>query len=94
MFLRNSSQTPKVVEAAHTFVETQLQVNDCGCSKAQSSGTKRPSDKKPENISGTTLSKIIRFELDISDENEWDLPDELARHVNRYMATQTSKNKG
>ena len=73
IFSRNSSQTPKVVESANTFVETQLQVNDCGCSKAQSSGTKRPSDKKPENISGTTLSKIIRFELDIGDENQWDL---------------------
>ena len=46
----------------------------------------------PGKINGTTLSKIITFELDISDENEWDLPDELARHVNRYMATQTSKN--
>ena len=73
IFSRNSSQTPKVVESANTFVETQLQVNDCGYSKAQSSGTKRPSDKKPENISGTTLSKIIRFELDIGDENQWDL---------------------
>ena len=73
IFSRNSSQTPKVVESANTFVETQLQVNDCGYSKAQSSGTKRTSDKKPENISGTTLSKIIRFELDIGDENQWDL---------------------
>ena len=80
------------METAKTPVEPQLQENDSGSSERQSTGTKRPLDKTPGKINGTTLSKIIIFELDISDENEWDLPDELARHVNRYMATQTSKN--
>ena len=68
-----------------------MEGNVSGSTETHSSGTKRPLDNEPGKSSGTTPSKIIRFELDARDENEWDLPDELARYINKYMTIHASE---
>lgn len=93
IFSRNSTQTPSVLETAQIPVERQVKGNVCGSTEAQSSGNKRLLDNEQEKSSGTTQSKIIRFKLDVRDENEWDLPDDLAMYINRYMTTHASEKK-
>ena len=93
IFSRNSTQTPSVLETAQIPVERQVKGNVSGSTEAQSSGNKRLLDNEQDKSSGTTPSKIIRFKLAVRDENEWDLPDDLAVYINRYMTTHASEKK-
>ena len=93
IFSRNSTQTPSVLETAQISVERQVKGNVSGSTEAQSSDNKRLLDNEQEKSSETKPSKIIIYQLDVRDENEWDLPDDLAIYINGYMTTHASEKK-